>query len=490
MEGPVSTVLGPGARLGALAAALGRGSRPGLSHVEDLAEALDLAPGSLGWLVLDVAATPLADLGLLRRLRARHAGLRVLWTGDGEDLPRLGALAAPEDPFRPWPLDVTTWPVPQLAVSGGAREAQAQPAEPQQAPRSGPRLRSARSTSGSLDPDLGRIEAILAGFAGAVGVPQAPPPPAEFDDRQTELDGDLEPDEPLDDGEPPFDDPLSDDDLGGPFEAPPQPQRAPGRRPVHSALELDEPLLTKEELEAFFDAPEPAPSPSRAPRAETPGAVTPLTPLPRWYRDQVADLADLVQRAELASHAAAEGGAPARAALDGELARLRQFVRTLGCVAAPPSAGATPVDVSVLVEETLASLAQRPDVGRAGRPRFLFRSGAGLVARADKGLLAAGLDALLVVAAEAGGPEDVVRTEVRALDDAALEVRVDFAAGRLAGLAPATILEPYALRSRLPQVGANALAAAGGIFVGHGGDLALERTSGERLVFRAKLPRT
>ena len=34
------------------------------------------------------------------------------------------------------------------------------------------------------------------------------------------------------------------------------------------------------------------------------------------------------------------------------------------------------------------------------------------------------------------------------------------------------------------------LAAAGGIFVGHGGDLALERTSGERLVFRAKLPRT
>lgn len=537
-------VLGPGPRLAALGRCLRLPTGAGLLVLADLVEALEqpLAPGA--WLVLDPAAVPDDDLGLLRRIRATQRGLRVLWTAQGADLARAAALAAAEDVLRGWPLDVTALvalverPDDHGSTAVKARTKEAVPktvleAAPESGPESDP-VRAPATPAGtrhgappkgpapsapvapraaSLDPDLAEIEAILAGLARpSARRPTAPPQPSSpaplpsapsrADDAFA--DDDLEPldESPGDTFGDSFGDTLGDegDDSRRAVHDEPHDERsgAPsGPRAIRAAALADDPgpLLTAEELDAFF-APEPADSPAIAPPSARPASsaaerATPvdagqaILPLPRWYREQVADLADLVQSAELAVHAAADGGGldAARA----EVARLRQFARTLGCLASPPTAGRTRVDLGVLVEEHLATLAQRPP-GSAPRPRFLFRTEPGVEVLADKGLLAAALDAVLQVAAAAGGPGDVVRAEVLRGDVGVALVRVELPEGRLAGLAPAQLLEPYGLRQRLPEIGANALAAAGGILVGHGGDLDLQRKSGGRLVFGLRLP--
>jgi len=330
------------------------------------------------------------------------------------------------------------------------------------------------------------------------------------------------------------------------------PERAEG--PLARAFQDDGPLLTDAELEAFFGdpppavsdpsvadpaGPEPAPTapaheaPSRevpshgapshaAPRAATAEAARPTVGGPEatveadavgadsgegdaprdvteraaataaaghrppWLRAQVADLADIVQALDLRARAS-----HAHAVIGDDLARLRQFTRTIGFVAAPPAGEEQDFDLASFVEEQLGEAAGvGPDA-----PRLLFRrvgSGAPRV-RADKSLVALAFDALLQTALACAGSGDVVRVSVTAEGGAGrpgppVTARVDFPRGPLAALAPADLLRPYALGQVLPVIGPNALAAAGGIAVGQGGDLVVEEVEGGRLTFLLDLP--
>jgi hypothetical protein len=239
-------------------------------------------------------------------------------------------------------------------------------------------------------------------------------------------------------------------------------------------------------------APEPEPD-----RVSAPISAPTRTELPPFYREQIADLADIVQRLRLsvgAAHDSGDAGAPQRLdELDGEVARLQQFTRTLGYMVAPPAPGNQEFDVAVVLEEMLGTLASGPDA-----PRFLFKGGEPMVVRSDKALLFQAFDAMLQVAAGCGQTGDQVRVSVGAGEDRdgheLVRVRVSFPAGPLATLEPGEIVRPYALKRHLPTIGPNALAAAEGIVTGQGGRLALVRDAvaevgPERLAWEALLPR-
>lgn len=269
-----------------------------------------------------------------------------------------------------------------------------------------------------------------------------------------------------------------------------------------------EPLLTTAELDAFFGAPAPATNgrhgglavadeassgaadldPNSTEKAansalETYSGAGPSA-RPPWLRDQAADLADIVQTLELRARAS-----HSHVGISAELARLRQFTRTIGYVASPPPRGGQNFDVAIHVEEQLgAMVGDRPDA-----PRLLFkREGEQFDVVADKALVAQAFEALLRTATNCCGAGDVVRVSV--LDTSEADTRlarttIEFPKGPLAPLTPAAILEPYALKGLLSGVGAHALSAAGAITVGQGGDLQLEEISKERFAFVVELPR-
>ena len=142
-------------------------------------------------------------------------------------------------------------------------------------------------------------------------------------------------------------------------------------------------------------------------------------------------------------------------------------------------------DLAVHVEEQLGQLAgASPDA-----PRLLFRAkGENPTVAADKTLVACAVDAVLQTAVACGGSGDVVRVQVIA-DGRAVALDVEFPPGPLVGRAPAEIMEPYAVRDVLPEIGANALAAAGAIAVGQGGDLLFREREGGAVGFTLELVR-
>ncbi|MDP6520434.1 MAG: hypothetical protein QF411_11105, partial [Planctomycetota bacterium] len=230
-------------------------------------------------------------------------------------------------------------------------------------------------------------------------------------------------------------------------------------------------------------------------------ADRPILP-PAWYRDQVADLADLAQGLELSSLALGESiSKKAREGagfqhLQGDLARLIQFTRTVGYIAAPPARGNQVLGLGTLLEEVLAQMPRPSEDG----PRFLYRSRSTLPIRSDKTLLTQALDALLHVARQCAGAGEIVRvsvTTVPAPDDAsgqapdalpAETVTIDFPAGPLRDLPLERAFQPYGLRGCLPDLGPNAILAAAGICRGQGGDLALEEGLPGRRLWTVTLP--
>ncbi len=252
-------------------------------------------------------------------------------------------------------------------------------------------------------------------------------------------------------------------------------------------------------------APEPAPRAARATAALAPtpptgtppapnGSPTPAPPAPApWFRDQVADLADVVQRAELGLaqvRAAAEGAVGGDLEerlerLSEEFVRLVQFTRTLGYLVAAPPPGAQRIEFGALLEAQLRSARSEPDC-----PRFLFRTTGDLWVRSERSLLTEALDALLGLAQLCAGPEGTVRVEVQAREGQgrSVEARLAFPAGPLRDLSPERILEPYGLRRILPALGANSLAAARGILVGQGGSAELWKLPDGTLEWRVILP--
>jgi hypothetical protein len=240
-----------------------------------------------------------------------------------------------------------------------------------------------------------------------------------------------------------------------------------------------------------------APAPTRE-ATQVRSSVSPAPPAP-YFRHQVADLADLVQCVDLtldvARREAAEADEPLppRVAerLDEvgvEVARLRQYTRTLGFLVAPPALGDQRLDLAPLLEEMLT--ARRSE---AESPRYLLRAPDPLPLRSDKLVLTQALDALLFLAHHAAGPGGTVRVDARLLEDPDEErreaqVSIRFPAGRFRGRAPGALLEPYSLRRDLPELGANALAAACSLLRGQGGRTELRVDGAEGLEWLVTLP--
>jgi hypothetical protein len=210
---------------------------------------------------------------------------------------------------------------------------------------------------------------------------------------------------------------------------------------------------------------------------------TPATEAP-WFKDQIADLADLVQVIYASSAAMGEeGDSKISASLYTDALRLVQFTRTLGYLAAPPARGDTELDLCELAEELLRSAGAAADA-----PRFLLRAAEPLSVRANKELLIQAMDAILVLSKLCAGPEGTVRLSGERNDDGWACLELSFPSGPISDLSPEEIIVPYALRSALPDMGRNALRAAARIITGQGGDLNLSEGGEDGLRFTLTLP--
>jgi hypothetical protein len=230
--------------------------------------------------------------------------------------------------------------------------------------------------------------------------------------------------------------------------------------------------------------------PERALEEQAPPAAAPaapsarLEPPPAYFKDQVADLADIAQRIQLSLEAAGDGKrGEVLERVGPEVERLLQFTRTLGFLVAPPAPGAQEFDLSEMVEVFLAGTPKTAD-----SPRLLFRGGGELPVRSDRALLAQAFDAFVFLAQNCAGKGEIVRLQTRAEGDLCA-LSIQFPAGPLAELEPERILQPYGLRRAVPKLGPNALAAATGIVAGQGGRALLERVGHGRLGWRIELPR-
>jgi len=134
--------------------------------------------------------------------------------------------------------------------------------------------------------------------------------------------------------------------------------------------------------------------------------------------------------------------------------------------------------------------------GEQDAPRYLLRISEPLTARSDKRLLSQAFDALLFFTHRCSGPEGTARIDGRRVEDPLAEpgeadrvlISIRFPAGAFGDREPAQVLEPYALRQSLPELGANALAAAAGILRGQGGGLDLHQERGGGLEWLIHLP--
>lgn len=447
-----TVVLGPGPRAAALeplVAALAGGS---VSRIETLGSGLDLLDRSDVVLVLDASRLEPEDLGLLRELVRRGERWSLELVGgdpSGSAVRQLARESATR--WSPWPVDTET--LGRWCARPRGDDATGAPAPTTPAPAPVERREPAAVPS---DPTLAEIERIL-------GTPGAPGRAAEDEPRPT-----VDPRPPLED------DDL--EDLPDDFDAtPPEAFMAP---------------LDADELEALQGSPlEPFEPPPPATEARTPEPTSPLplAALPAWYRDQVADLADMAQRLDLGLRRTLEAGGleetdAALESLSHDVLRLGQFTRTLGYLAAPPGANGSTLDLSGLAADFLSTLASEDEAG----PRFLFRGEPETRVRAEKGLLVLVLDALLTVTSLAAGQGGEVRVAVERGEDQA-RLTIQFPAGVLSDLEPARWLEPYALHRRLQGVGPNAVAAAASILAGQGGGLEL-LAEGSQRTFRLQLP--
>lgn len=240
---------------------------------------------------------------------------------------------------------------------------------------------------------------------------------------------------------------------------------------------------------------------TRATEPQVPMARTPrVTPGPeapaKYFRHQVADLADIVQCIDLGLDRTLQeaDSADSKSALAGRLdelraetLRLRQYTRTLAYIVSPPGRGEQKFDLAPLLEEMLTTRGSETDA-----PRYLIRTPDALLLRSDKQLIEQALDALLFLAHKSAGPDGTVRVDGR-LDDVPelggqVRLSIRFPAGRFSDLSPDQLLEPYGLRRLLPELGANAIAAANGILRGQGGRLALYQESSGGLEWVVHLP--
>jgi hypothetical protein len=227
----------------------------------------------------------------------------------------------------------------------------------------------------------------------------------------------------------------------------------------------------------------PSSSPPQAFMQSSGATSSPATEAP-WFKDQVADLADLVQIIYAATASTQEGPENNNTgSLYTDALRLVQFTRTLGYLAAQPARGDTKLDLCELAEELLRSAGADTNA-----PRFLLRAPEPLLVRANKELLIQAMDAVLVLSKLCAGPEGTVRLAGERNGEGWACLELSFPSGPISSLTPDEIVTPYALRSSLPDMGRNALRAAARIISGQGGSLELSAGEEDSLVFTLTLP--
>ncbi len=436
---PWTLHLGPGERLASLrpllAALAPAPDSPSSADVADLGDLL-ASPTRPQRLVVDVDRLPVEDLGILRRYMERAGSAEVVLLGEdpGQRTARM-LLARPGVRWHTWPLDTEAL-ASLVRAPGGAEES-----EPAQ-----------REPLSPVEQEIDEIERILAGQVAAAAPDRDEPARARSDDR---------------------------------------PASSRRTRP-----ESDAPFAAEPAVATAPDATIPAPG--AAPAAPLPAAEALAAPwrarLPVFYRLQIADLADIAQRLQLSFLALSRSDADSAQRderlghLEGEVFRLIQFARTLGYLVAPPTAGGQTLDLGALLREQLAALAGERPPG----PSIQIAVHEELWVRADKGLLARALDAVLALARACSSPADVVRVRAGSSengeDHGRVSVEISFPAGPLGDLRPEEIVQPYALRRRFAALGPNSLAAAEGILRGQGGALALAAPSPGELRWNLELP--
>lgn len=427
------------------------GERPKLQQLEDLGDLFCAFPES-GRLVLDVETLSREEVGLVRRFLDRHPRWWLsLLAEDPTERAALLLLRLDRVEWLPAPIDVEA-------------------------------LRELVLLPAAIESPPSRTAAPLA--PAAVEVEEDEAPPAEVEEEG-------------DDDDRPEDAPL-------PVSLLERIQRVLDGEPL-AALSAEAVSAGIEDVEESAElegaSPEaPAPPPLAVALTES-RVVPPFPPPPAYFRSQVADLADLVQCVSLeldrARDEAIRDGAVTAAAearrlenLAAQVARLRHFTQTLSYLAAPPPVGNQLIDLEPLLQEMLSSRRGEPDA-----PRYLLRSSGSLVIRSDKRLLTQALDAILFLSHHGAGPNGTVRVDARADEASVADVRgsihvsIRFPAGPVRDVEPERIREPYALRRVLPELGANALAAAGGILAGQGGSLDLRIERGGGLEWLVRLPR-
>lgn len=416
-----------------------------------IADPLELFSVSATRAILDAQLLSPEDAGLLRRWLERGPHELVLFGEEGSRRVWKELCRAPRVRFLDWPPDL----LDLESLGSHTPQPGNTPAEPPRSP--------ALADPELADPELAEVEAILGGH----------------DSGRCEAAGAVAPESPVD--EPGSKAPLT----------PTAPGSAAADTREQTAEEFEFDLLP-EELEQLAQsgaqAPpaEPRPSGASAPAASAPELVAP----PPYFKDQVADLADIAQRIELSLELVAEADERAGLApLEDEVRRLVQFTRTLGYLVAPPGPGNQNIDLSELVEIFLSSAVSRAD----DAPRCLFRGGGVLPVRSDRTLLTQALDAFFFVAQSCAESGEIVRVQTTrsgAPEQPMALITIEFPAGRLSGVPPETILSPYGLRRIVPTLGPNALAAATGIFAGQGGRALLERRGEGRLAWLLEVPLT
>jgi len=276
----------------------------------------------------------------------------------------------------------------------------------------------------------------------------------------------------------------------------PEARSAPAPAPPPTRRETAPPAAADdlEEIEAILDmdddmSPDTESADLATPEAAPARAATAAAAPPTYFRDQVADLADIAQRIEGGLATAREAGSipgEQAGALENDVARLVQFTRTLSYLSAPPPRGDQVFDLSELIDTLVDALPRKGPQA----PRWLVRSNGPLRVRSDREILLQAFDALLFVAEKCSGRGEIVRVQATAVEGPRpprVRVAIEFPEGKLAGLDPARVVEPYGLRRILPELGPNALSAAAGILAGQGGRLELRRGRG-RMTWFVELP--
>lgn len=457
-------LVGPGPRAAVLARVLGAlGTTHGVEarSFADIAE-LALESGRAGILVLDLDSTPIEDVGYVRRFLAAHTGFQIVLLGVDSRTRTARVLGTQR--FMHWPPDIEELGQLVAGVRTNAGLSTATPSSIQVPPRAAP-----VATRTAPDDELELVRTILEReSANDAGLPREP----------IEDDGEVAEDAAFERRE--FADVFGED-----------------------LDELVTAAVTHELNDMNTDAARARATPDTTAIFDQADDELPTPALgldiPPWWRAQVADLADAAQRIDLSVRVLARAAPQIDSAdheeaqkrlreLEAEVARLLQFTRTLGYVAAPPPAGTQVFDLGEMVHLFAANLA----ASGGDAPRCQFKTTPGADVRSDRLLLNQALDAVFFLVRCTSKKGDLVRAQVQRSDEdgrAWVELALDFPSGPLEGFPEDELVAPYGLADLFPDLGPNALAAARGIVAGQGGRLSLASRARGRMTWRLRLPR-